>query len=118
RPEADIAEALLDQRAIAGLGNIFKSETLFVARVNPFMKVFALAREQVRACVETGALLLRDNTREESGNGITTVDTPRRTARRLSPGERLWVYGRAGKPCRRCGTAIERTKQGPNARVT
>jgi endonuclease-8 len=97
RAETAIADALLDQQAIAGIGNIFKSETLFAARVNPFVAVRQLPAERITMIVETATRLLR-----ASADG------------RL----RFSVYGRGGEPCRRCGTAIRREKQGPNARST
>src|SRR4051812_4189487 len=57
--DADIADALLDQHAIAGIGNIFKSESLFVARVDPFARVGTLAREDVERAVNAARRLMR-----------------------------------------------------------
>jgi endonuclease VIII len=108
RGDDEIADVLLDQRAIAGVGNVLKSETLFVAKVNPFRKVSALTPEELRAVVQTGARLLQSN----------SITAARQTTGRLNPGERLWVYGRARQPCLRCGTAIVRAVQGSNARST
>ena len=118
RGEDEIADALLDQRAIAGIGNVLKSETLFVAKVNPFRKVSALTPEELRAVVQTGARLLRSNSGESGGDRSATIGAPRQTTGRLNPGERLWVYGRARQPCLRCGTAIQRAVQGSHARST
>jgi len=117
RGDSDIADALLDQSAIAGIGNIYKSETLFVARVNPFARVVDLSRDTLARVVDTAATLMRANVRDHS-TGIVTYSGARRTTRRADPSARLWVYGRAGEPCRRCGTLIQRRKQGPHARST
>ncbi len=95
RPEMEIADALLDQHAIAGIGNIFKSESLFAARVNPFVRVQDMPVEQVAKIVTAARKLMRSEPRPE-----------------------LRVYMRGGQRCRRCGTIISRTKQGPNARST
>ena len=117
RAEMDIADALLDQSAIAGIGNIYKSEALFAARVNPVAKVRDLAPADVERLVATAVKLLRANVAEGS-SGMATYRGLRKTTGRFEPGARFWVYGRAGKPCRRCGTPIHRNKQGPNARST
>jgi endonuclease-8 len=111
RGEVEIADALLDQRAVAGIGNIFKSETLFMCRVNPFTLVRDLDAATVARLVATAAKLLRLNVKDASGSGIVTTG-------RADPSARLWVYGRGGKPCRRCGAPVSRRKQGPNARST
>lgn len=97
-----IAEALLDQGAMAGLGNVYRSEVLFVERVDPFRTVGELPPEVLGRLVATGARLLRAN-----------ADGPRRTTTgRDRDGERLWVYRRTGRPCRRCGTLIRSTVLG------
>ena len=111
RGDMEIADALLDQRAIAGIGNIYKSETLFMCRVNPFTPVRDLDPATVARLVTTAAKLLRLNVTAVSGSGIVTTG-------RVDPSARLWVYGRGGKPCRRCGAPVSRQKQGPNARST
>jgi endonuclease-8 len=118
RAEMEVADALLDQRAIAGIGNIYKSEILFACRVNPFTPVRDLEPAAIERLVVTAATLLRANVAPGSGSGIVTYAGPRRTTGRADPGARLWVYGRGGKPCRRCGTPVVRGKQGPNVRST
>jgi endonuclease VIII len=118
RGDMEVADALLDQRAVAGIGNIFKSETLFACRINPFTLVRDVGPEVLARLVATAATLLRANVSETSGGGIATYGGLRGTTGRTDPSARLWVYGRRGKPCRRCGTAISRQKQGPNARST
>ncbi len=117
RGDMEIADALLDQRALAGIGNIYKSESLFASGVNPFTLVTHLTADQIQRIVAKAMTFLRANV----GEGVNTMRTYgglRRTTGRLDPGARFWVYGRAGKPCRRCGTAIQRARQGPHARST
>lgn len=118
RHDTAIADALLDQRALAGIGNVFKSEVCFVCRVNPFTLVPALDDDALRELVLTAQKLLRANAGETSGGGITTYRGLRQATGRADPGDRLWVYGRRGKPCRRCGAPIQARKQGPDARTT
>lgn len=119
RADREIGDALLDQSAIAGIGNIYKSETLFAARVNPFTKVRALAATELERIVATAVRFLRANAAGHAGAGIVTYGGLRRsTTGRSEPGARLWVYGRVGRPCRRCGTPIRRRKQGSQGRST
>lgn len=95
----EIAEALLNQRAVSGIGNIWKSETLWACRVWPFARVDAIGDAKLREIVGTARKLLKQSVASSSRN-------------------RFSVYGRRGQPCRRCGTAIEMRKQGLDARVT
>ena len=118
RGDMDIAEALLDQRAIAGIGNVYKSEVLFAARVNPFARVSMLEADTLERLVQLAGTFMRANVTDGTTAAIVTYTGFRRTTRRADPSARLWVYGRAGQPCRRCGTPISRAKQGPNARST
>jgi len=125
RGDIEIAEVLLDQTAISGIGNVFKSEVLFGARVNPFARVNQLTREQLVEIVSVATRFMRANvvsgssrTNPSGSTGIVTYAGMRRTTGRADPSARLWVYGRAGQPCRRCGTPISRRKQGPFARST
>ena len=96
-----IADVLLDQRVAAGIGNVYKSEVLFVRGVDPRTRVEALTVDELDALYQTARELMMENL----GGG------PRTTRERLSgdaPGdERYFVYSRTGKPCRRCGTTIE-----------
>jgi endonuclease VIII len=117
RGDMDVADALLDQSALAGIGNIYKSEVLFAGRVHPFRKAGDVSREEVERLVTIAAKFLRANV-AETAIGMATYGGMRRTTGRSDPGARFWVYGRGGKPCRRCGTPISRAKQGPNARST
>lgn len=98
RGDMAIGDALLDQTAIAGIGNIYKSEALFAARVNPFVLVGELELARIERTVEKASRLMK--------------------AAALTSRTRKWVYDRAGEPCRRCGTVISVRKQGPHARRT
>jgi endonuclease VIII len=118
RADMDIADALLDQSAVAGIGNIYKSEVLFAGRINPFLKVREITRDDIERLVAIAVKFLRANVADGVPGGITTYSGLRRTTGRSDPGGRLWVYGRGGKPCRRCGTPVSRAKQGPHARST
>ncbi|HYH48558.1 MAG TPA: hypothetical protein VEG38_03320, partial [Acidimicrobiia bacterium] len=119
RPDADLAEALarldrlpaateigtalLDQRVACGVGNVYKSEVLFACGVQPFASVGTLATEVRHRLLETAARLLQANL---DAGGRTTVEGG------------LAVYGRGGRPCRRCGTPVQSRRQGDTARVT
>src|SRR4051812_6944549 len=117
RGTVPIADALLNQRVVAGLGNVYKSEVLFMCRVNPFALVRDIGDEQLAAIVDTAQRVLRANVSEALAP-MTTYSGFRQTTRRASPQERLWVYGRARLPCRRCGTPVSVRKQGLDARLT
>jgi len=117
RGEIAIADALLNQRVMAGIGNVYKSEVLFLCRINPATQVRDLDDAQLASIVETAARLLRLNV-SEGVAPMTTYTGFRRTTRRDDPKERLWVYGRARLPCRRCGTPVSIRKQGTDARLT
>ena len=118
RGDVEIGDALLDQTAIAGIGNVYKSEVLFAGRVNPFVKVRELPPDQVDRLVATAVKFMRANVAAGAPSAIETYRGLRRTTGRSDPGARLWVYGRAGKPCRVCGGPISRRRQGPHARST
>jgi len=115
----EIADVLLHQEVIAGIGNVFKSEVCFVAGIHPFRKVNSLAPEQIEALVASSQKLVRANVLEDSGDMIVTFGgRHRRTTHESDPSASLWVYGRAGQPCRRCEAPIQMRMQGPDARVT
>lgn len=96
-----IGEALLDQGNLAGLGTFYTSETLFLRGIDPWRSVGDV--RDLDALVDLGHRLL-DANKARPGH-VTTGDT--------RPGRESWVYGRPGRPCRRCGTAIRRGEQGP-----
>ena len=101
-----IAEALLDQRALAGIGNVYKSELLWIERVSPFAPVAELDDAVVRRLVASARRLLLANV--AGGRGPERVTT---AGDRGAPGP-LYVYRRTGRPCRRCRTAIVSAQQG------
>jgi endonuclease-8 len=117
RGASSIADALINQRVIAGAGNVYKSETLFLCRIDPFASVSDLTDAQLREVFATARKLLTVNVTDPRG-GIVTYRGYRRTTRRANPAEGLYVYGRARKPCRRCGSPIRVRAHGPNARLT
>ena len=115
----EIGDVLLHQDVLAGVGNVFKSEICFVNGINPFRAVASLTREQIAALVASSQRLVGANVLEDSHDRIVTYrGQQRRTTHRSDPGESLWVYGRRGENCRRCGEAIQSRLQGPDARVT
>lgn len=110
RADSEIANVILNQRVIAGIGNVFKSETLFLCGAHPFAKVQDLSDETIEKLVETNRRLLRYNVEENRAGRETTGSMDRQ--------QKLWVYSRGGEPCRRCTTPIEYAKQGLDARGT
>ncbi len=112
-----IADVLLDQHVMAGLGNVYKSEVLFACGIDPFAATAGLTDAQLRELISTARRFLRLNV-TPGVHPMTTYSGYRRTTGRDDPAERLWVYGRARRPCRRCGTPIRVLPQGPQARLT
>jgi endonuclease-8 len=97
KQDRDIATALLDQSVISGIGNVFKVEALFLARLNPWTFVRHLTDEQLRSVVAQARKLIRLN--RDGGE--------RRTRFSLDRGDRMWVDERAGFACHVCGTMVE-----------
>jgi endonuclease-8 len=118
RPDLEVAVALLNQSVLAGLGNVYKSEVCFLAGVNPFKRVGDLARIQIESMVSIAPKLMRANIAGVTADRVVMYSGFRRTTGRADPAANLWVYQRAGEPCRRCGTPILSRKQGLDARVT
>jgi endonuclease-8 len=94
-PARTVAEALLDQRVMAGVGNVYCNELCFVSGYLPSTPVSTVA-EPLRLVVRSREMLWANRLR---WSRCTTGDTRR--------GRQLWVYGRAGLACRRCGTTVE-----------
>jgi endonuclease-8 len=101
QPARTIGEALLDQRNLAGIGTIYRAETLFLRGVNPWCPVAEVP--DLPGLVELARALLEAN--KARAETITTGNPAR--------GSQLWVYGRAGQRCRRCGATILRGSLGP-----
>jgi endonuclease VIII len=116
--DEEVANVLLNQRVMAGLGNVYKSEVLFACGVHPFRPVSALTNAEVDCILDRAKRFLEANVREGGDGGMVTYTGLRRTTRAADPGARLWVYRRQGKECRRCGAAILMRRQGPGARST
>lgn len=116
RADQELAQALLDQSAVAGLGNVYKSEICFLIGVNPFTRVGAVPDEVLRRMLQLSRRLLRENVL--APEQVVTRAGMRRTTGAMDPRSRLWVYGRGGSPCRRCGAEIRELRQGLDARVT
>jgi endonuclease-8 len=95
-----IADALLVQRAVAGIGNVYKSEVLFLERIDPRLPVRLLNDDTLRRLLQRASELLQRN----------LGDGPRITRVALG-GPRLWVYGRSGRPCLRCSAEVIRFVQ-------
>ena len=107
RGELPVGEALLAQRALAGVGNVIKAEALFLSRQDPFQRVDAIPDARIARLVDEAHRLLVEN--REAGP---------RTSRRALTGPRLWVYGRSGKPCLECGATVRMRRQGLMGRST
>lgn len=107
-PDRPLVDLLLDQRVACGIGNVYKSELLFLHRLAPVTRLSHLDPGVLGALYGDAARLLRRN----SGPG------PRRT-RFVGEGHgNLWVYRRAGRPCLRCGARIMQGKLGRHLRAT
>jgi endonuclease-8 len=122
-PEAEVGAVLLNQRVLAGLGNVYKSEVAFAAGVNPFRQINTLTDREIDVMAEFALKWMKANVhdgqqRGEAGEGIVTYTGPRRTTHAMDRSDRTFVYGRQGMECRRCGAIIERRLQGVAARPT
>jgi endonuclease-8 len=95
RPERGIKAALLDQRNLAGLGNLWADELCYLRGLDPWTPV---ARVELEPLVRLAVKLLAFSVSPRGAMQVTTGDT--------RPGRQHWVSGRAGQPCRRCGTTI------------
>lgn len=105
-PDRPIASALLDQRVMAGVGNVYCNELCFLFGLLPTTPVSSVADSQ-RMVVRARDMLWANRLRQS-----------RTTTGNTRPGQQLWVYGRGGEPCRRCGTRIARAGQSDSERVS
>lgn len=103
-PDREFADALLDQRVMAGVGNVFANELCFVFGRAPHAPVGTLS-DPLRVAQRARDMLWLNRTRV---NRTTTGNTRR--------GQQVWVYGRAGEPCRRCHTTIKMDNSGDRIR--
>lgn len=105
RADLTIGDAVMDQQVMAGAGNIWKHETLFRCGMNPWRRVGDLSAEELAAIVEQARTLLRASAGKPGAAG-----TPRRPS--------MFVYGRAGQRCLRCGDRLQSGRQGVDIRST
>lgn len=109
---APIKQLLLDQRKIGGIGNIYAAESLWRAKIDPRRKANDLSRDEIRRLHRAIVSVLReavDGLGTTLGTSVSDYHpTPTETGAFQN---QLAVYGRAGEPCERCGTEIERTIQ-------
>jgi endonuclease-8 len=118
-PGEELGNILLRQQVLAGVGNVFKSEVCFAAGLNPFRTVATLTRDQVASIIAIARRQLGSNVLEDSPDAIVTYrGIGRRTTRQSNPSANVWVYSRAGQPCRKCAEPIRARMQGPDARFT
>jgi endonuclease VIII len=96
-----IGDALLDQRIVAGIGNVWKNESCFATGIDPWRPVGRLSDEQALALIDYAREQMLQSAR---GDGFSTRPSA--------------VYGRAGRPCERCGALIRSRSQGDNNRST
>jgi endonuclease VIII len=117
-PDAEIGVVLLNQRVMAGLGNVYKSEVAFAAGVNPFRAMRTITEREMERMVDFALRYMKANVVDGKGDGIVTYSRNRRTTHAMDREERLWVYRRQGRECRRCGAVVMMRKQGVQARST
>jgi formamidopyrimidine-DNA glycosylase len=110
-PTRTLGDALLDQTLVAGIGNIFKSEGLFLAGINPLAAMASITRAQLERIWDVLIPIMNQCARR-SGPIVTLDKSLRRD------GERHWVYRRSGRPCFRCGVSIAMARQGQLRRST
>jgi endonuclease VIII len=110
-----IGDALLDQRNLAGIGNIWKSEGCYLARVDPWRPLSRVSDDEALAIVRGVRPLMAESVAR--GGRVVTYRPP--GDRRPVRGEgRTWVYGRGGLPCRTCASEIRARGQGDDNRTT
>lgn len=103
----EIGDAVMDQRTIAGIGNIYKSESLFLTKVDPWVRVRDLSDGELVAIREVATRIMQDGVLDARAITYKGPGAPGR-----------WAYGRSGEACRVCGTELLSRKQGINQRTT
>lgn len=106
-PDATIAEALMLQSIVAGIGNVYKSETLFIEKVSPFLRVGELDDAVLVRLLKRARDLMRRN-----------LNGPRRTTFGTFASQHYFVYERSGQHCLKCDTKIRMLRQGALQRST
>ncbi len=100
-----VATCIMDQTVASGLGNVYKSEVLFLEGIHPALPVHALAQNDMEKVFETAHKLMTDNLSRRRRETVPL------TLRPWANSPRLWVYRREGDPCLRCRTAVARLVQ-------
>ena len=105
-----IGEAILSQSVVCGIGNVYKSEVLFLQQIDPFSRVCEISDERLRSLIRLARRLMRRN----------LEGRPRRTRFGMNGtgGPRMWVYGRSHESCLKCETTIQMRRQGDLGRST
>jgi endonuclease-8 len=119
-PDVALGELLLDQRVVAGIGNIWRSESLFVCSLDPWQPWPAAGQDALdRVAATAGALMAAHVPSLASGAGAAAAAgaVAAGTAGALAAPRGRWVYGRHGRPCWRCRTAIRSARLGRQART-
>jgi formamidopyrimidine-DNA glycosylase len=106
---APVKAALLDQRTVAGLGNIYVDEALWRAKIHPLRPAESLDENEVARLTRGVKEALRAGVRRQ-GASLRDYATP--DGGRGTMQDRFHVYGRAGEPCHRCGTPIDKIRAG------
>ncbi|MGB2695690.1 MAG: bifunctional DNA-formamidopyrimidine glycosylase/DNA-(apurinic or apyrimidinic site) lyase [Dehalococcoidia bacterium] len=116
---APVKAVLMDQSAIAGIGNLYADEALHYASVHPLRPASTLSRDEVARlrdgivrALEQGLANLGSSVGHEAGEEVSLRDHVNLSGEAGGNQEYLVAYGREGRPCRTCGTAIERSKMG------
>jgi len=105
-PDMAVGELILDQQVVSGIGNIYRCESLFVRRLNPWTPWSAVGDQVLDALIVAASRLMRSNLAPAQGFGRTFGGGPGQP----------WVYGRGGRACRRCRTPIAVAKLGDQPR--
>jgi DNA-formamidopyrimidine glycosylase len=116
RRATPIGAALLDQKIIAGVGNVYRAEALFLTGIDPHVPARDLSRRRVAELWATITELLARGVRAGRIITVEPADVGARRRSDLSREQRLYVYGRHGEPCRRCAATIQTTEM-PNRRI-
>ncbi|QDT00339.1 Fpg/Nei family DNA glycosylase [Adhaeretor mobilis] len=106
RNDLPLGQAVMDQTLVSGIGNVYKSEVLFLESLNPFTQVGNLDDLQLRELINRARKLMLRN----------LMGHVRKT--RFDGGSRKWVYNRSGEPCPKCGEVIQMQRQGDMGRST
>ncbi|HYO25329.1 MAG TPA: hypothetical protein VEQ85_10310, partial [Lacipirellulaceae bacterium] len=107
RNRLPLGEAVMNQTIVSGIGNVYKSDLLFLMGFDPFAPVERFTDAELAAMIELARKLLAKN----------LTGAPRQTRFR-GDGRRLWCYGRSGQACYKCGATIRLRRQGEAGRTT